>query len=286
MNQRPTFVEKVFQNLTESGSEYLSLYGPSTAAIGWIPYYGIGDAFSKPEWRNAYHDEFFIRMIFATDNPEPQQEFSGPVRFADRLDLGDFRAALAIRTPVLGLNEQRKPVSLRFGQFMRVGRTPLPFGRESVQIQLQGRGTGEPRSGGVTPRVRFFPTGAELQLEHLFKLGRLADFAGAVLTRKLAPFAWIRLKYRFYTDGHVRIEIQHSAVPSVRWYIERMDSNGAAGDWEAIESNLMEHRPIQEFREFVDTKASERGPRGGIQSFDARCYARRVARDTTELESE
>ena len=286
MKQRPTFVEKIFPNPTESGTEHLSLYGPSTAAIGWIPYYGIGDAFTKSDWRTAFHNERPIRMLFATGNPEPQPEFSGPVRFADRLDLGDFRAAVAIRTPVLGLDVRRRPVSFRFGQFLRVGRTPIPFMRESLQIQLPGRGADDQRFGRVTPRVRFSHHAVVLHLEYLFKLGKLADLAGAVLTGKFAPFAWIRLKYRIDTDGHCRLEIQHSVVPSVRWYIERMDSNGDTGDWEAFESNLMEQRPFQEFREFVDTESSERGPNGGIQSFDARCYPRRVARDRTGLEFE
>ena len=133
------FVEKEFRNIRAEGLERQWIAVPSTAALAWIPYDGSADAMGDSPLRERYERDLAVRLLFASGNPEPQAEFPGDVRFADRLGLGDFRAAIALRRPRLAINAQRQPVALRVGTLYRMGRTPIPFGRDRIQVQLAGR---------------------------------------------------------------------------------------------------------------------------------------------------
>ena len=270
MNRGPQFIDKEFRNLAVKGPERSWISAPSTAAIGWIPYYGGAEALGDSPLRERYEADAAVRLLFASGNPEPQAEFSGDARFADRLRLGDFRAAVAVRRPRLALNAKRKPVAVRVGTLYRIGRTPVPFGREVVQLQLAGRELG-PGTGCLLPDVRFSEEGVELRFEYLFKLGWLADLAGAVLTRKLAPFAWIELKYSISCNGLAGLEVRSSAVPSISWYGEEMGASGDSGVWRKLDGMEMEKKSDVEFGGFVDTNCREKGPSLYPMRASARC---------------
>jgi len=267
----PRFVDEEFRNPAIDGLERSRIEAPSMAAIGWIPYYGVSEAFGELPLRKRREDDLATRLLFASGNPEPQREFSGETRFMDRLRLDDFRASVSLRRPSLAIDSQRRPVAVRVGEFHRVGRTPIPFGRERLQIQLSGRDN-TPPSGRRLLDVRFRRDGVEIRFESLFKLGVLADMAGALLTKKLAPFAWIELAYWIGCEGAARLEIRSSVIPSVHWYVEEMDSYGRRGPWSRKDGTEMERIEDVEFEKFVDTDYRTKGPTG--KSFDAYavCY--------------
>ncbi|MBI2689967.1 MAG: hypothetical protein HYX27_26990 [Acidobacteria bacterium] len=201
-----------------------------------------------------------MRLLFASGNPEPQPEFWSDVRFWDRLALGDFRAALALRRPRVFFDAQGRPVSVRMETLRRVGRTPIPYGREFLQIQMKGReGGGDARRDAA--HVRFSNLGVEIVYDYSFKLGRLADWAGALLTAKLAPFAWMELRYRVPWSGEANLSLHSSAVPSTRWYVEDRINPGTSGHGRAVGGADMERHEAVEFERFVDTSSEGRGPR-------------------------
>ena len=221
--------------------------------------------------RERYERDLAVRLLFASGNPEPQAEFPGDVRFADRLGLGDFRAAIALRRPRLAINAQRQPVALRVGTLYRMGRTPIPFGRDRIQVQLAGREQA-PGAGCLRPDVRFSAEGVEIRFEYLFKLGWLADLAGAVLTRKLAPFAWMGLRYSISCSGIAGLEVRSSVVPSTSWYGEQMGFSGEAGPWTKEGGTEMERRSVKEFEGFVEMDCGEKGFSGYPLRATARCF--------------
>ena len=271
VNRAPGFKEEEFRNVKAEGLERSWISAPSTAAIGWIPYYGCAEGLGDSPLRERYERELAVRLLFASGNPEPQVEFPGDVRFVDRLGLGDFRAAIALRRPRLAINAQRQPVALRVGTLYRMGRTPMPIGRDRIQVQLLGRE--QARGGGrLRPDVRFSAEGVEIRYEYLFKLGWLADLAGAVLTRKLAPFACMELRYSISCSGVAGLEVRSSVVPSICWYGEQMGSSGEAGRWSKEGGTEMENLSAREFGGFVDMNYQERGPRGYPLRATARCF--------------
>jgi hypothetical protein len=244
------------------GPEWRWISAPSTAAIGWIPYYGSAEALGESPLRGLYESDLAVRMLFASGNPEPQPEFSGDIRFADRLGLLDFRGIVALRRPRLAVNSRRKPVALRVGTLIQVGTTPIPAGRGRVQIQLAGRNSTS-KFGGAGPEVRFTKDGVHLRYEHRFKLGLIADLASRLLTGKFAPFAWIELNYFIPNEeGAGQLVVRSSVVPSVHWYIEQSGSKFGYGPWKNVDRTEMEKISSMDFKKFVDTDSESNGPNG------------------------
>ena len=131
-----------------------------------------------------------------------------------------------------------------------------------------------PRDGRFSPSVLFRKDGVQLRFEYLFKLGIIADLAGAVLNKKLAPFAWIELAYWIGCEGSASLELRGSVVPSVQWYVEEMDSYGAGGAWSRKGGTEMERIEVNKFAQFVDTDRRIRGPEGESFRMLATCSER------------
>lgn len=145
-------MEKVFRNEGVESRENSWIEAPSMAAIGWIPYYRSSEALGNVPMRKCHQESQATRLLFASGNPEPQSEFSGDIRFIDRLGLRDFRAAVAVRSPRLVISEKREPVALRVAELHQVGPTPVPFFRGHLDIGMAGRDQ-VPRSGRLLPTV-------------------------------------------------------------------------------------------------------------------------------------
>lgn len=276
MNREHGFVEKEFRNLKAEGIERSWVAGASAAAIGWIPYYGSAEALGDSPLRGKYEKEQAVKLLFASGNPEPQASFPGDARFADRLGLGDFRAAIALRRPRLALNAQRQPLAVRVGVLRRMGNTPIRFPGNKFEVQAPGRGSGT--ASYLEPAdVRFSVDGVEIRYEYKFKLGWTTDLATALLlTRKLAPFAWIEMKYKIRCSGLANLELRSSVVPSVHLYEEDMGTSGQPGYWLQAGKMEMEKISFQEFNAFVDTDYREKGPGGYPLIATPRCFVEKA----------
>lgn len=263
MVDRGPRIDELYRKSGFDGPEWRWISAPSTAAIGWIPYYGSAGALGESPLRGIYEEELGVRLLFASGNPEPQPEFSGDVQFVDRLGLLDFRAVIALLKPRLAINDRRKPVALRVGTLSQVGTTPIRVGRGRIQIQLAGRERASKFGVEPGPEVWFTQDGVYLRYEYWFKLGLPADLVGRLLTGKLAPFAWMELKYFIPNqEGAGQIEVRSSVVPSVHWYIEQRTSKCGIGPWKNVDRTWMEKISAIEFKRFVDTHHESKGPNG------------------------
>jgi hypothetical protein len=200
--------------------------GPSVFVIGHIPYSEGIPA------QSAYRRFFLLRpafwLLFRTGNREPENVLCTTSMAGCRCgkstlaqffnenppDRPEFRTVCWLHGITLEPRADGR-ARLKFGRGYRIGKTPSPSHPGSwARRYFEGYGEDsyeDPKwdSDGVT-----------LVYKHTFKLGRLADFLTAVLTRSFAPSALIQIEYKLKTDGSFRIELGGSGIPTRTFYID------------------------------------------------------------------
>ena len=98
-----------------------------------------------------------------------------------------------------------------------------------------------------------------------FKLGRLADWAGMLMTRHRAPSAAIRIRLTMRSSGSAHVTFISSDIPSQRFYI----------DWKVNQEYSMTDCDERQFRGFIEAGKCKDAP--VASRFDARLETKAIA---------
>lgn len=197
--------------------------GPDALVIGWIPF--AMSAASAPGYRGAG-----ATLLFQSGNPDPPISFAGHAGFAgwphptNVIGTKEYRAALYLKDVVADFSSKSQP-TIRAADGAVVGYTPLRIfiGGVNVagmlpQLSQYTRGTG-PYHPPVPEKD---PAGQWIAIRYRaeFKVSRLPNLFSKVLMGAWAPYAWCEVMYRVHASGEIEIEVDGSAIPSQRLYVD------------------------------------------------------------------
>lgn len=198
--------------------------GPDVLVIGWIPFaMSAALASGFPSGPGA-------TLLFQSGNPDPPIGFAGHTGFADWLHpsnvLGtrEYRAAVYLKDVVAEFKPGSSPV-IRAADAPSVGYTPMRMfiGGVNVAAMLPQLPQYTAGTGPYHPPVpELDPAGEWVGIRYRaeFKLSKLPNLLSRALVGAWAPYAWCEIAYRIYASGEVEIEVQGSAIPSQRLYID------------------------------------------------------------------
>lgn len=198
----------------DAGKPMRAVAGPVAAAIGWFPYYpevqGLPECELKAHrFASAAILPAAMGELFRSGNHRPKDHIRDGDEFARELMLRDYRAAFAIEHPVLQLDENGRPCAFTFRHLYRVGYTPGRAGLNTRHL---------PGIGSCHHTVDFLADRVVLDYFPRFRLGKLANVAGRLMTGHWAPFASMAVHYELWTDGAARAFFRGSLVPSQSYY--------------------------------------------------------------------
>jgi hypothetical protein len=86
------------------------------------------------------------------------------------------------------------------------------------QVAQYGKGTGP----AYSPTRTWDPAGnwVELHYRAEFKLSWLPNIFSRLVVNAWAPYAWCEIVYRFDQSGQVSVQVDGSAIPSQRLYVD------------------------------------------------------------------
>jgi hypothetical protein len=198
--------------------------GPDVLVIGWIPF--AMDSASAP----GFPPGPGATLLFQSGNPDPPIAFAGHAGFTGWLHPStvvgtkEYRAALYLKDIVAEFNSGSEPV-IRAADGPFVGYTPVRMfiGGANVAVMvpqfsqyLRGTGTYHPPVPERDPGGQWI--GIRYRAE--FKLSKLPNLISKVLVGAWAPYAWCEIVYRVYASGKVEVDVEGSAIPSQRLYID------------------------------------------------------------------
>jgi len=208
---------------------------PTVAAIGWIPFYvQLPDvpANAYTAFRATLYD-----LLFDSGNRDPGDDLGpGGSGFFEIIGHRDYRGALLLS----GLRVIFGPggPSLDESTISRreyVGFTPLRFLtpgfggpiKHDFPFFSRSPGVGGVPWEGRVPRVVAGPGGLTITQRVEFRLGKLVEIGGALVSSDLlsfdfrgAPYAWMEMNMTIRPDATYRVELSGSAVPSQRLYVD------------------------------------------------------------------
>lgn len=199
--------------------------GPDTLVVGWIPFAMDGGSAAA-----GFPSGPGTSLLFQSGNPAPPIGFAGHVGFTgwlhpcNLIGTKEYRAALYLKDIVAEFPANGAP-AIRAADGSFVGYTPIRmfFGGANVaamlpQLSQYTRGTGT----YFPPLPEVDPDGEWIAIRYRaeFKLSRLPNLLSRVLVGAWAPYAWCEILYRVHVSGEVEIQVQGSAVPSQRVYVD------------------------------------------------------------------
>jgi hypothetical protein len=162
-----------------------------------------------------------LDMLLACGNDAPPAELGGPDAFIDTLRAGDYRGALALVEPTLGLDREGAPSSVSFRILAAgVGAGYVLARGADGELEPQHNTTGP--SDGARQRVSFEEGGVRIEHYQRFGMANPADFLGRYAPNKPAPLGWIRVSYWLGVDGQSRAHVGCSYLPSCWFYRDWM----------------------------------------------------------------
>jgi len=219
------------------------------ACLCWVPFHDDQVTLAACELKSNWEGETAIRWLLRSGNHRPNQSFSGPGEFSQRLALKDFRAALAIDEPKLYVDKSGRAKGVTFYRMSTVGYTPIRLGH----VTWYSSGTGS--SDGV---VYLRPHEAIIECWIRFKIGWVGDRVSAALTGHRAPSAIVKFEYAIDGSGRVAIRVFGSSVPSHSIYV----------DWRSQEDGycMEKHCTMASFRAFLEVGECRDAPMSHVYS--------------------
>jgi hypothetical protein len=180
---------------------------PSVAVIGWIPYRRL-DTIPNVAWRDHPKQTAFRNLFRSGNAPDP------PARLGDAdldalVDSRNFRAALSVKG--LRLARDENELTFRCPYHEHIGYTMFRLGGSSFPFKGIGH---------LRPEMTRDKDCARLHLSFDFKLGRVSNLGGWVMTGHWAPSAWIDISYELRADGSWTLEVTGSGIPSAAIYLD------------------------------------------------------------------
>jgi hypothetical protein len=238
---------------------------PDIAVIGFIPHLreippGSGyDVYAGVKRAG-------MKFLFRSGNYTPV-ELDGPSDLVRYLDArGEYRGALLMSNISLSLCADGTPAEVRFEGLtddVGVGYTPLQrLWRPTPALPLPPPGSHHWRKQvwrydqGVWPaddprwRVDFEPDCAILTHWQDFRICGLGNLASAFFTGQFAPFAWIQVEYKIFSNGRREAWVMGSHVPSLLSMVA----------WQAVDLQDMTQNDFAEVDGFITATPNTRAP--------------------------
>lgn len=252
----PSLFTYTIEPLAEGKAEEKDLIcwqAPAIATLGWIPL-RTAEHQLPSYFRNTWNERLALRMLLESGNSPPPETFGGPVDLLEYLTWKDYRSALVIDQPKLYCEPDGTPRRFTCWRGHRVGFTPVP-----------GR-LFDPMPGDSDEFFAVCTAGDQVTVNFwmAFKLGKLADWAGAAMIGHRAPSAIINIQLVMRSTGSVYVTCHSSFVPSQHFYL----------DWKQVAEYNMVGCQESEFRGFLEAGKCKNAPVG--RRFEMGLIAKRI----------
>jgi hypothetical protein len=229
--------------------------GPAVAAVGWIPFDRNFVGMNRCGFHEYADRHHFMRrkaviaafeLLFLSGNePPPPALFSDIGEFYSFLATKNYRGALCLSDVVLACDDNGNAIDVTWNALndkRNVGFTCYPTGLS--RYFARGEGFVSP----LTPLLT--QDGAQLSQSVFFRVGRMGNLTGTILTGMSAPYAWMSYIYNIGTNGLVRISFNGSFIPSQVYY----------QTWQRVKDHSIHSNSADEIDDFLRAGAAAPGP--------------------------
>jgi hypothetical protein len=195
--------------------------GPDFVVVAWIPWAsrlsqvpGLAHV-TRKDLRRLKLSHAALKELFRSGNQTPTADLTRGQAELDAIRAGkQYRAILKLSNVFLECDAQSATITADLQKW--VGFTPIRLG----SFDAHSRGKSGPIAAVLSVQSSHGPDGATYSCRYRFKLSFVANVAGAILTRRWAPWAWIQVDYSLSRDGNWTISVSGSFVPSCNYYVD------------------------------------------------------------------
>jgi hypothetical protein len=193
--------------------------GPSVTIIGWVPF-----AYRPPALRLVsplgIRGWLGVTLVNLSGNARPPRRFRSHRALIDFTENRDFRGAVWVRDVELTVDSAGGPIDIDCDDNFHVGYTPYfawvpaPNSVGRVLRRLSCEGEAEQEFERATTA-----NGGRVRKLVGIRLGKVPNAVSRIVTGHWAPYAWMEIDYRLYTNGLAEVSVSGSSIPSQTFYV-------------------------------------------------------------------